>query len=141
MSTETLTPMQQELLKRADAIYDTLAKSVATATNFAIDQLPDIAYQYLTYNRVYITVIFLAWLAVFIFGVWLGVWVGIKNIFKLKDTKWGDINEGRQVIWLPAIMAITAGLIGSINHIKPLIIVWLAPKIFLIEQLIHLVRH
>lgn len=43
---QTLSPIQEELLKRADSIFDSIAKSVAQAKDFAVEQLPDIAIQY-----------------------------------------------------------------------------------------------
>lgn len=60
MTTETadkLSPLQQNLLDRADSIFAAIGNTVTKATDFATAEIPDIAYQYVAYGRVMATVI------------------------------------------------------------------------------------
>jgi hypothetical protein len=59
-----LSPMQNELLRRADSIFDSISNTVSKASDLAIqggkavaEQIPDIAFQYIAYGRVANTVI------------------------------------------------------------------------------------
>lgn len=47
---DKLSPIQEELLKRADSIFSSVATAVGQAKDIAVEQLPDIAYQYIAYN-------------------------------------------------------------------------------------------
>lgn len=52
--------MQQEMLSRADAIFRYVGETVAKATDFASQQVPDIATQFIVYSRATSTVAMLA---------------------------------------------------------------------------------
>ena len=54
---DKLSTIQEELLKRADSIFSSVATAVGQAKDIAVEQLPDIAYQYVAYNRVYLTLL------------------------------------------------------------------------------------
>ena len=47
---ESLSPMQAELLKRADDIFKSIGEAVTKASDIAAEQIPDIAMQYVTYD-------------------------------------------------------------------------------------------
>jgi hypothetical protein len=47
--------VQEEPIKRVDSILG----SIATAKDIAVEQLPDIAYQFVAYNRIYL-ILFIA---------------------------------------------------------------------------------
>jgi len=53
--TEKLSPMQDELLKRADSIFDGISKTVSATKEFALEQIPDVAYQLIAYQRAWLT--------------------------------------------------------------------------------------
>jgi len=139
--TDTLTPIQTELLKRADSVYDSLSRAVTTATDFAAQQIPDVAYQYLVYYRVYLTTI------VCVFTL---MWV-LQQTVMIKWAKATDkyfernnlYNEGHHwfiyVLTTIVVSMICATTIFS--HFKELLMVWFAPKVFLLEQLTNLIKH
>lgn len=56
---EGLSPIQRELLSRADDIFATIGSAVSSATDAAVragavvaKEIPDIAWQYIAYGRV-----------------------------------------------------------------------------------------
>ena len=74
-----VSPMQQELLSRADSIFSGISSAVGTAKEFAVEQLPDIAYQFVAFGRFYES----AWISLafvtFAVGIYLLVQLGIRN--------------------------------------------------------------
>lgn len=133
---ETLTPMQQQLLDRADAIFASIGTAVGKATDFAAEQIPDIAVQFIAYNRIYLTSIIVIALLVLL----------VQQIVVIKWAKKGiakdDYNGDGYIFAYFASTLITGGftLVPVFANFKDLILVWFAPKIFLIEQMVHLVK-
>lgn len=123
-----LTPMQQALLDRVDQIF----ASIGQAGHAVAQQLPDIAVQYIAYGRAVNTVWVVLPLLVFILACWACWSVGIKNKYDLQ----GD-EEG--VAWLGAGLGITA-LIFFLCNLSDFILVWFAPKVYLIQQVNELVK-
>lgn len=136
---DKLSPMQEELLKRADSIFGAISTAVGQAKDLAVEQLPDIAYQFIAYNRAYLTFIVL-----FTIVGWAGfqalcIWYNNKSCRLQKINQW-DFDQ-----WAPWFIGtfVTTAFFGIIflNNVKDLFMVWFAPKIFLIEHLIQLVKH
>lgn len=137
-TTDTLSPLQTELLSRADSIFESIANAVNKATTFAAEQIPDIAMQYVAYGRATTSAYIAIGLIVFIIGTWLFVRVGIMNSRKYPLThSWDDRRSG-------AVMAgIPMSVIGSSMILKELnafLMVWFAPKIWLLTELAHLIK-
>ena len=146
-----LSPMQQELLNRADKIFDWIGNSVDKVGDLAIqggkavaEQIPDIAYQYVAYGRASLTtyvILGLLFLALSYHCVWR---VGIRNKLNLPNYhNWSG--ENWAVSRIIIMMGGGAGgfIIGSIlvfNNLKELFLVWFAPKVWLMLELVHLVK-
>ena len=138
---DTLSPMQQEILNRADAIFASIGTAVGKATEFAGEQLPDIATQYILYNRVYLTSIVVTAILVFVAQQVITLNIVLKIIREGKASgKWFDSGEYWLVYcvitFITAIPTSTFFLANFSNCLK----VWFAPKIFLIEQVVHLAK-
>lgn len=131
MSNE-LSPIQKELLDRADTIFKTIAEAATKAANFAAEQLPDIAYQYIAMERVVLTSAVLFSVICFCMSFYLFVWGICKD-------KWKMGNDAA-VILFPVAGFGAMGLIMFINTFKNFVMVWFAPKIYLITNIIHLIK-
>lgn len=141
MTQETLSPMQQELLSRADAIFASVGKSIETAVDFGKEQLPDIAYQYLAFSRAYISLASIIEFIIMIIGLWLIINVGIRDTRKLGMDKWNaDWVASRYSIVIFGFFIALISMIMFFSNLKPLLLVWLAPKIFLIQGMVELVK-
>lgn len=121
-----LSPMQQELLNRADAIFDSVGKAVTTAGEFVAGQVPDIATQYVAYGRAWTTCAVVLGILLLIFAIWM-----VKKMFSTWDSP--DLTP-------IAMVPISAGfLLVSINF-KEFLLVWFAPKVWLLQEIVHLVK-
>jgi hypothetical protein len=136
MADTKLSPMQEQLLQRADAIFSSISNTVAKATDFAGEQIPDIALQYVMFGRMYSTALVLGSI-VFIIGY---------MIFLYKNRKSLNEDDGHT---LPPLLIITTvfGLAGSmiaslvaLMSFKEFVLVWAAPKIWLITEIVKLVK-
>lgn len=127
---DKLSPMQEQLLQRADSIFTSISAGVAKAGEFASEQIPDIAMQYVAFGRAYNTTAVLGSLIlIVIYGFVL------RKLYR----------TGNMEIFFP--VAILGGFAtGSItipiflSHIKSFLLVWYAPKIWLITEIVSLVK-
>lgn len=143
---DKLSPMQEQLLSQASNILQAVSDSVGKAADFTVDaatkagnfaatQIPDIAYQYIAYGRASTT-------AAFIFGVlgvilltWIIVAVCFNNKYNIKDT------EARGFIAFLSSAFIGIPSFGFVFvHFNDMIMVWFAPKVWLIREIVHLVK-
>lgn len=126
-----LSPLEQELLSRADSIFASIAKAATAATDFAAAELPDIAHQFILYNT---AVYGMYTIIALIFTVWMIYLTYRDFVVNVRNTK--DI-QGYGVFGavglLPCIVAL-------ITQGKYLLLVTLAPKIFLITHIIELIK-
>lgn len=138
MSEKTLTPLQQELLNRADAIMDSIGGAVNRGAEFVQGQVPEIAMQYVAFGRVYETVIMAISITIFMVGLWLVVNVACRNTYKFEDDyHWHTNRVGALILGL---ISLSIGLIAIAENIKSFILVWFAPKIWLLMEIAKLVR-
>lgn len=138
--TESLSPMQQELLNRADAIMRAVGDAVSKTADFAKEQVPDIAYQYVAFGRASETIYILLALALLTVGLYLLVRVGLMNSRNLPN-HYGGWNEGRMLAVGVGIPISFFSFIGVLVNLKGFLLVWFAPKIWLIQEIVHLVKH
>ena len=135
----TLTPIQTELLRRADSIFDSLAKTVNQAKDFASEQIPDIAFQYVAWGRGYLTAYEVIGTILVIVGLWSVVRVSLMNSLKLpNDCR--DPHAVRFIAGFAGLGMTVAGAIITLRHLKEFMMVWVAPKVWLITEIVNLVR-
>ena len=136
---DKLTPLQQALLDRADAIMDSMSAAVSKASSFAADQVPDIAIQYVAYGRASLTTYTVIAVILLITGFWLSVRVGIMNSrgYPENSYNWDDRRTGGVVAGVPCSLL---GIAVFLHNLSNLIMVWVAPKIWLINEISHLVK-
>lgn len=135
---ETLTPMQQELLNRADSIFETLKQGAIVAKDFAMEQLPDIAMQYIVFNRAYLSFLIILPILFALF-----VWFSYANWVKAEKKYMGhDFSFPMfffSVTGLVSCIGTAASFISACLNFKYFMMVWFAPKIFLIQTITELV--
>jgi len=138
---ETLSPMQQELLNRADEIFKSIGSAVSTATEFGKEQIPDVAYQYIAFSRAYLSIMEAIAFLIFIIGMWLVVNVAIRDSRKLGADKWDMEWAGSRIVacFFGGFIAFIS-IIIFLSKLKSLMMVWFAPKIFLIQGIADLAK-
>lgn len=117
--------MQQEMLSRADAIFSYVGETVAKATDFASQQVPDIATQFILYSRATSTVGMVVGLCI--------LWGTIYGVYKLYNS---DAYDASPLMAFPLIGSI---LIISLNW-TTFFMSWFAPKLFILLELVKLVK-
>ena len=134
-----LSQMQQEVLNRADAIFSSIASTVSSTVDFAKEQIPDIAVQFITYSRAYYTLVEILGFIFLSLVYWLVVSVAFKNRFKCVSphNEWHGARVGALLFGLLLIIP-TMGII--FGNTKTFLLVWFAPKIFLIQSLVNLAK-
>lgn len=136
---DNLTPLQQALLDRADSIMDSISSTVDKASSFAAEQVPDIALQYVAYGRAALTTYVVMSLIGFTIALWLAVRVGIMNSrgYPVDRYSWDDRRVGATIAGLGGGMISVMVFFINLNNF---IMVWVAPKIWLINEIARLVK-
>lgn len=131
---DKLSPMQEQLLGQASNILKSVTETVSKATDFAAAQVPDIALQYVAYGRASSTLTVLLSLAALVFVFWVLTNVCFKNRYKIDP-------DGRAFGgFLTLLFVGTPALVIFATNINQMIMVWLAPKVWLIKELVNLVK-
>jgi hypothetical protein len=138
---EKLSPIQQELLQRADSIFAYIGEAAAKAADFAGQQIPDIAYQYIAYNRMYLSlVVGTAILAIIVQQTVAITWARRAIKIAKASKEWIDESWYWFMYGMTSLFVCAGSFIIIANNFKDLIMVWVAPKIFLIEHIVRIVK-
>lgn len=121
----------QELLKRADVIGAWLSGAVTKTADFATTQAIDIAMQYVAFGRAWYTFAVVASLLGILFAAWCAKEL-VGYIKREDDTGFIHLFAG-------SIIGLTS-LISFFNTAKECIMVWAAPKVWLMIQLAELAK-
>lgn len=142
-----LSPMQQELLNRADAIFNSIGNAAGKASDLAIEggklvaeQVPDIAVQYITFGRAYLTLKVVLALALVVICIFTMIRVSIQNSLNLKDAPGQDWHFFRILTLLVCAVLCIFSAIAFMVNIREMMFVWFAPKMWLIQEIVHLAR-
>lgn len=144
---EALSPIQREVLDRADQIFSSIGSAVSKASDLAISagkavasEIPDIAFQYVTYGRVYLTLMVLIGTGgMALFHFWF-VRVGFANSRGIQDYDrytWG----ASRIVYTG--MGLVSGVLGFFmfcGNISSAVMVWTAPKMWLVLEIARLVK-
>lgn len=147
MSVETLTPLQAELLKRADEIFAAVGTAVGKASDIAFQagqvvaaEIPDIAYQYIAFGRVYQTGIFVFTMTMALLGFYWFFNLGLNNRKNFADDPYCGWHGARIAYTTGGgLTTIIFGII-SIANFRDTVLIWAAPKIWLIEELARIAK-
>ena len=130
-----MTDLSKELLTRADLIFGKIADAASNAGTLAMDQLPDIATQFILYSRVFYT----AQLLVGPLLIGLAVWLYKIGFKKLNSRTKIYSDDGFRFFMAGTPVAIM-GIVVSAVAFNAFCMVWFAPKIFLIREIMKLVK-
>jgi hypothetical protein len=142
-TTETaanLSPIQTELLRRADSIFDSVAQTVNQAKDFAAEQIPDIALQYVSWGRGYLTAYMVIATILLIVGIYWLIRISILNSRNLPNDRYHEPHTVRILSGLGGGIMICASTITILINLKEFMMVWFAPKVWLITEIVKLVK-
>lgn len=130
--------IQNQLAIKATEILTQVQEAVKTGAHFTMEQLPDIAQQYVAFGRVMSVV------AMFFFVVAAVImYTGIT--FTLKEANKSD-TEAREGLMFVAVFVVIVAAIYALVYtscscgLKSDIMVWVAPKVWLIKELAEMVK-
>lgn len=134
MSDSKLSPMQEEIFRRIDGIFSAIASTVERAGQFAAEQLPDVALQYVAFGRAYSTMVIV--LSVLIPTLF---WYFTARFVKTCEST--SVDKEAVSAWIVvSIMATGFCMLAFFINIKEFLMVWFAPKVWLIMEIAELAR-
>ena len=122
-----LTPMQEELLNRADSILNQIGSAASKAGDFAAEQLPDIATQFITFGRATSTM----WVA-------LGIGTIITSIV-LAVKIWRNADGDEPLAIFMMVPGSLGVMVFSLN-VHAFLMSWFAPKLYLITEIVKVIK-
>ena len=129
--------MKDALQLKMVEILTAIQSAVGKSADFALEQLPDIAQQYVLYGRVWSTIAVLVSLAFLVTAVWAALRFGYLS---KRVNGWGDWTEGRGAA---AVFGTTTAVITSyifLWELRSAMLVWFAPKVWLLKEVAGLVQ-
>lgn len=126
--------MKEELQTKMVEILSSIQTAAGKASDFALEQLPDIAQSYVAYGRASVTLSIIMSVALLFAVAWLFKWTHHKVSKEDYDA----------VIWFPTGLAGSiAAMFLTINLFidsKTAMLVWFAPKVWLLKELASLIK-
>lgn len=129
--------MNEELQSKLVEVLTGISEGVAQAKDFAVEQLPDVAQQYIMFGMAWETTAFLA-LALLLLPSLRLLSSGIK-LLTAKDSDYSDENKGIVFMLLGGLASLFFGSL-AILQLKPMLLVWFAPKLYLLQGIAGLVK-
>lgn len=143
--------MKEELQSKLVEILTSIQTATGKASDFALEQLPDIAQSYVTYGRVYLLVMVVFGVVVLGLGAYLCV-LGIRA-FKRGEAEYRKDHPTNQyrilyrdryeMGWFQFIGCSLASIIGAavfLTAFGPAMLVWFAPKVWLLKEIAGLLK-
>jgi hypothetical protein len=123
--------MNDELQSKLVEVLTGISEGVSQAKDFAIEQLPDVAQQYIMFGMVWETsllALYVTFMALIAFGLWK-LWYSDTTDFEAASA--GMVFGGFSLVGL---------LIAFVIQLKPFLLVWFAPKLYLLQGIAGLVK-
>jgi hypothetical protein len=123
--------MNDELQSKLVEVLTGISEGVAQAKDFAVEQLPDVAQQYIMFGMVWETsllALYATFIALLAFGLWK-LWR--SDTCHYEAVAFSTIFGGGTLVLL---------LIAFVMQIKPVLLVWFAPKLYLLQGIAGLVK-
>ena len=131
--------MNDELQNKLAEVLGGIAEGVTQAKDFAVEQLPDVAQQYIMFGMVWETVAFvvLVTISVVFALVFKSGWCWHKEI-NAKPGFHDDV--GAFMVMLCSGIAFAFAVMGTLVQLKTVLLVWFAPKLYLLQGIAGLVK-
>jgi hypothetical protein len=129
--------MNDELQSKLVEVLTGISEGVSQAKDFAIEQLPDVAQQYIMFGMVWETALLGILVVASMLCAWGVVW-GIKKLFGETST-YTEENAG---FFVALVSGCALAFTGSfaVAQLKPFLLVWFAPKLYLLQGIAGLVK-
>lgn len=122
--------MKKDLQDKAVEILTQIQSGVQAGADFAAREIPDIAWSYVLYGRVYYTAAWLFCVAVLVISL-----LAIRSGVKLDRS-----NRDGFHLWFPGLIAAVTSSVFAFGTFSNTLLVWLAPKLWLIKEIVGLVK-
>ena len=129
--------MNEELQSKLVEVLTGISEGVAQAKDFAVEQLPDVAQQYIMFGMVWETTAFVILTLLMLPSLRLA-WVGFKTMTAI-NADYCDENKGFTFLLLGGIASLFLGFMAMVQ-LKALLLVWFAPKLYLLQGIAELVK-
>lgn len=127
--------MKEELQNKLVEILTSIQTATGKAADFAMAELPDIAQQYVTFGRVGSVLLTLAWVALL-----SSAFFCIRRVLKLDDKNRYETTTEQGVLFAYSLIAGILGFIVCVASIENTVMVWAAPKVWLLKEIAHLIK-
>lgn len=124
--------MNEQLQSKLVEILSSIQNATKAGADFALEQLPDIAQQYVVYGRASMSVrlALLAALSALASYAVIRMWRYVSR----------DENDHMQPLLLFPVAGALLIFGVTFEHIAPTLLVWVAPKVWLIKELATLIK-
>lgn len=129
--------MNDELQNKLAEVLGGIAEGVTQAKDFAVEQLPDVAQQYIMFGMVWETAAF----AMLVAATWLFTWMFLRG-WKLAnddESSYRDADRGQMMMIFGSIAGVTTAIF-CLAQLKAVLLVWFAPKLYLLQGIAGLVK-
>jgi uncharacterized membrane protein len=123
--------MNETLQNKLVAILNAIQSSIQTTGTFILEQLPDIALQYLAFGRV-ATIL---WVLVGIFILVAGFILTSRSVKQIKDS----VDRGAATLFGGGI-TLVCGVPFILYNLNNMLLVWFAPKVWLLLELKNFIK-
>ncbi len=129
--------MKENLQNKMVEILDSIQGAMKSGSDFVVTQLPDVAQSYIAFGRVWLTFV----VALLLIVVIAAAFVSLRYGFFGKDkNQYGGWTDDRHWAALIPLMPITFGGAALIINLRELMLVWFAPKVWLLQEIAELIR-
>lgn len=128
--------MKDELNSKLVEILSSIQSAAGKASDFAVGQLPDIAQSYIMYGRA--ISIFWVVAGLLIIGLAIILWQSVPRLSESEKLDSFFLFFGGHK-WVAVFIA-TMGFITFCNAISATMLVWFAPKVWLLKEIASLLK-
>jgi hypothetical protein len=121
--------MKEELQGKLVEILTSIQTAAGKASDFAMEQLPDIAQQYVAYGR-----------AAHTMGAVLGVCMLAAAVLAFRRLSRPDFEGPAELFVFGGLLSGVSGLIVTGINTTSALLVWLAPKVWLLKEIATLIK-
>jgi hypothetical protein len=129
--------MKENLQEKLVEILTGIQSAVANGSDFVLTQLPEVAQQYIAFGRAFAFVELAFVLVIFASGLYFFIKLGLLS---KKVDNYGDWAVQKIVSTAGGAITTIVGGLATIFSLKELLMVWFAPKVWLLIELARLIN-
>lgn len=140
--------MKEELQSKMVEILGSIQSATGKMSDFAIEQLPDIAQSYIAYGRTWSVITLCMSLGIIALAVWM-VFMGRRAVAKDRSlesnstafyTKYGRLQDDGIRFFLPGALIAMFGVMFTVFSAQFAVLVWMAQKVWLLKEIAGLIK-